>query len=115
MDEVDAFDRTEAGKENLASDKANNNKKWQSLTSVAPHPEEDNDPFALGDDDEGNDKTEDLRKDDSDRLKDAARASVSAGASGPAGEGLKLQPSESETSGTKNKEAEELLGGAKKE
>lgn len=99
VDEVDAADKT--GKD----------QKWQPLTSVAPAPEEDNDPFALGDSDNENEKQEDLRKDDSERLKEAARTSVSAGASGAAGEGLK--PVESETSGTKNKEAEELLGGKK--
>lgn len=103
VDEVDAADKT--GKE----------KKWQPLTSVAPAPEEDNDPFALGDSDNENEndksKQEDLRKEDTERLKEKARNSVSAGASGAAGEGLK--PVESETSGTKNKDAEELLGGKK--
>lgn len=112
VDEVDAFDRS-ANTTNNGTNNANSNtaKKWQPLTSVAPHPEEDNDPFALGDDDEEPSKSEDLRKEDSDRLKDAARASVS----GASGEKAKLQPSESELSGTKNKEAEELLGGGKKE
>jgi hypothetical protein len=103
VDEVDASDR--AGNAN--------GKKWQALTSVAPNPEEDNDPFALGDDDEdvpaGNSKSEDLRKEDSERLKGAARASVSVGESGNAN-----KPTESEVSGTKNKEAEELLAAAAK-
>lgn len=103
VDEVDAADRANP-------DKA---KKWQPLTSVAPNPEEDNDPFALGDDDESNDKSEDQRKDDSERLKEKARTSVSAGASGAAGEGLK--PTESQSSGVRNKDAEEILGGGKKE
>ena len=92
-----------------ASDRSANGKKWQPLTSVAPNPEEDNDPFALGDDDDepAASKSEDLRKDDSERLKGAARASVSAGESGE-----KAKLGESEVSGTKNKEAEELLAGA---
>jgi hypothetical protein len=95
-----------------ASDRSANGKKWQPLTSVAPNPEEDNDPFALGDDDDDQltttaSKTEDLRKEDTERLKGAARASVSAGESG---EKAKLEGSE--VSGTKNKEAEELLAGA---
>ncbi|KAF2486849.1 hypothetical protein BDY17DRAFT_308214 [Neohortaea acidophila] len=79
-------------------------RKWQPLTSVAPHPEEDNDPFSLGDDDE--DKGEDLRKEDSNRLKEAARNSIS----GPA---PAKQLEESERSGSKNLEAEELLSGKK--
>lgn len=93
-----------------ASDRSANGKKWQPLTSVAPNPEEDNDPFALGDDDdEPASKSEDLRKDDSERLKGAARASISAGESGE-----KAKLGESEVSGTKNKEAEELLASAAK-
>ena len=112
MDEVDAFDR--ANPSSSSTSTPNNAKKWQPLTSVAPAPEEDNDPFALGDDDDdiNNSKTEDLRKEDTERLKTAARASISAGS----GEGAKLKPtlSESEQSGTKNKDAEELLSGAGK-
>ena len=109
VDEVDAFDRKNP---DPSSSTPNNAKKWQPLTSVAPNPEEDNDPFALGDEDDDvpNDKTEDLRKDDTDRLKNAARASISA----ESGEGAKLKPTESEQSGTKNKDAEELLSGAGK-
>ena len=82
------------------------------MTSVAPAPEEDNDPFALGDDDDDNgSKNEDMRKEDTERLKNAARASIS----GASGEGAKLKPtlSESEQNGTKNKAAEELLAGKK--
>jgi len=105
VDEVDAAERRLAGKE--ASDK---DRKWQPLTSVTPTPEDDNDPFSLGDDDEDKDKTEDLRKEDTERLKESARNSVSAGA----GEGAPLKPTESENSGgVKNKEAEEILAGKK--
>ena len=50
-----------------------------------------------------------MRKDDSDRLKEAARNSVSVGESGKPGPALQ----ESEQSGSKNKEAEELLSGKK--
>jgi hypothetical protein len=97
IDEVDAADR--------GDDKA---KKWQPLTSVQPHPEDDNDPFSLGDDDDG-EKGEDLRKEDSARLKEKARNSISTGDATP---GKPLE--ESEMSGTKNKDAEALLGGEKK-
>ena len=104
VDEVDAADRR-------TSQGGEKEKKWQPLTSVAPHPEqEDNDPFSLSDD-EG-DKEEDLRKEDSARLKEAARNSISAGVGGDAAKGLpKLE--ESKTSGTKNAESEELLSGKK--
>ena len=101
VDEVDAAERTSTS----GGEKA---KKWQPLTSVAPHPAEDNDPFSLGDDDDG-DKGEDLRKEDTNRLKEAARNSISAGA----GADLTKRPSESGRSGTKNAEAEELLSGKK--
>ena len=102
VDEVDAADRrtSEGGKA----------KKWQPLTSVVPHTEEDNDPFSLGDDDD--EKNEDLRKEDTQRLKDAARSSVSEGAGGEAGKALE-ESGRSGSLGTKNKEAEELLSGSK--
>ena len=108
IDEVDAAERTAAQQASGGEEKS---KKWQPLTSVAPNPEEDNDPFSLGDDDEGENKGEDLRKEDSARLKEAARNSVSAGMSGDAATGLQA----SEMSGTKNAAAEELLSGGKKE
>ncbi|KAK3725224.1 ubiquitin-binding protein cue5 [Vermiconidia calcicola] len=101
VDEVDAVDRK------LSGDKS---KKWQPLTSVTPHPEDDNDPFSLGDDDEG-EKGEDTRKEDSARLKEAARNSVSAGTGGE-GEGARTL-SQSEQKGTKNAAMEELLSGKK--
>lgn len=109
VDEVDAADRS-----NSATD-ADKAKKWQPLTSVAPHPEEDNDPFSLGDDDDG-EKGEDLRKEDSARLKEAARKSLQEGGSGSAagGAGLERTPTESEVSGTKDAEAEAILGSGEK-
>lgn len=106
VDEVDAIERKLSGKDATDSDKS---KKWQPLTSVAPHPEDDNDPFSLGDDDDDKEKTDDLRKEDTDRLKEAARNSISGASGGPP---PKLE--ESERSGTgRNKEAEELLSGKK--
>lgn len=87
------------------SQDTNKARKWQPLTSVAPHPEDDNDPFSLGDDDEKEDKAEDTRKEDSARLKEAARQSVSEGTGGKAAEGLV----ESEKTGVKNADAEKLL------
>nr|POE49360.1 cue domain-containing protein 5 [Quercus suber] len=106
VDEVDAAERQSAGQD---PGKA---KKWQPLTSVAPNPEEDNDPFSVGDDeDESKEKSEEVRKDDADRLKTAARNSVS-GASGT--EAKKLQEGErSGSTGTRNKEMEDLLADKK--
>ena len=105
VDEVDAFDRSNPG-EVPDDGKA---RKWQPLTSAAPTPEDDNDPFALGDDEE--DKTEDLRKEDTERLKQKARASVSAGTSG-----AKLEENERSGSvGTRDKVMDDLLSGKKDE
>lgn len=106
MDEVDAAERRLSSKDASEADKS---KKWQPLTSVAPHPEDDNDPFSLGDDDEDKDKGDDLRKEDSERLKESARNSISAGESSKG-----LTPQESDTNnGVRNKEAEEILNGKK--
>ena len=104
VDEVDAADRASSNKDASSADKS---KKWQALTSVAPNPEDDNDPFSLGDDDEDKDKTDDVRKEDTERLKQAARNSVSAGSDDATGR----KPSESDagTAGVRNKEAEDLL------
>ncbi|TKX23844.1 ubiquitin-binding protein CUE5 [Elsinoe australis] len=104
VDEVDAAERRATSPNN-----GSNAKKWQPLTSVAAQPEpEENDPFSVGDsDDEKELKTKDTREADTQRLKDAARKSVSEGGdSAP-----KLQKSEQE--GTKDKTAEELLTGKK--
>lgn len=102
VDEVDAAERRSAGQD---PGKA---KKWQPLTSVTPNPEEDNDPFSVGDDeDDAKEKSEEVRKDDAERLKDAARNSIS----GPIDSDAKtLQEGEkSGSSGTRNKEMDELL------
>jgi hypothetical protein len=64
----------------------------------------------LGDDDDEKDnKSEDLRKEDTERLKKSARDSVSAGTGGDA---AKLQESETSSTG-RNKDAEDLLAGKK--
>jgi hypothetical protein len=86
-------------------------KKWQPLTSVAPNPEaDDNDPFSLGDSDEEDRKT-DLKPEDTERLKESARKSVSEGSAGATLTKEDSNLAETEKSGTKNKEAEELLKG----
>lgn len=78
-------------------------KKWQPLTNLQPSAEEDNDPFSLGDDDD----EKDVKPEDTERLKNSARDSISAGT--PGGE-LK----ETETSSTgRNLEAEKLLADKK--
>lgn len=106
---MDAAERRSSSKDASEVDKS---KKWQPLTSVAPNPEDDNDPFSLGDDDEEKDKTDDIRKEDTERLKQAARSSISTGTD----DAHARKPSESEAGGAggvRNKEAEELLSGKK--
>lgn len=76
---------------------------------MAPNPEtEDNDPFSLGDSDEEQDKKQDLKPEDSERLKKTAAES---------GEGKNegdLKPAEQSGSvSQKDKEAEEVLSGTK--
>ncbi|KAK5114847.1 hypothetical protein LTR62_002004 [Meristemomyces frigidus] len=100
VDEVDAADRT--GKAT----------KWQPLTSVAPAPEGEDDPFSLGDDeDEVKEvgKSEEVRKEDTERLKVKARESVGAADAAEVGKEKKLE--ESARSGSIDAEAAELLGG----
>ncbi|KAF2473583.1 uncharacterized protein BDR25DRAFT_340941 [Lindgomyces ingoldianus] len=85
-------------------------KKWQPLTSVAPHPEpEDHDPFSLGDSDEEdtNAKTKDVKAEDTDRLKKAAE-----GKEGKDAGDLK-EASRSGSAGQKDAAAEALLKEAK--
>ncbi|KAF1992879.1 hypothetical protein P154DRAFT_583358 [Amniculicola lignicola CBS 123094] len=85
-------------------------KKWQPLTSVAPNPEpDDHDPFSLGDSDEEDAKTKDVKAEDTERLKNAAEAK----SAGTASE-LQLEPVG--TSGSvsqKDATAEALLKEAK--
>ncbi|PNS19731.1 CUE domain-containing protein 5 [Sphaceloma murrayae] len=104
VDEVDAVERRATSPNNGPA------KKWQPLTSVAAQPEpEENDPFSVGDSDDDKDtKTKDVRETDTQRLKDAARKSISEGGDkSDKAEGGKLE--KTETQGTKDKTAEELL------
>jgi hypothetical protein len=73
VDEVDALYRNPSPSNQQNSQGKSGGKKWQPLTSVAPHPEpEDHDPFSLGDSDDEDNKTKDTNPADSDRLKKAA-------------------------------------------
>lgn len=107
IDEVDALYRNPTPPQNRGpSPSAKSGKKWQPLTSLAPAPvADDNDPFSLGDSDEEETKKTDLKPEDSERLKKSASVSES-------GKGAALEPTES--TGTKNKEAEELLKASEK-
>jgi len=54
-------------------------KKWQPLTSVAPYPEtDDRDPFSLGESDEEEARTKDIKAEDTERLKKMANESEAA-------------------------------------
>jgi hypothetical protein len=109
IDEVEAADRSASAKDSGDLDKS---KKWQPLTSVTAHLEDDNDPFSLGDDDEEKEreKADDLRKEDSDRLK--ASASKNA-AQSTGGKPVLEENTTSDSAGVKDKIAEELLTGRK--
>jgi len=108
VDEVDALYRNPSpnGQQTGVVGKSSG-KKWQPLTSVAPHPEPDeHDPFSLGDSDEDEIKTKDIRAEDTERLKKAAESKE--GASG------ELQPAGRTGSvGQKDAAAEALLKEAK--
>lgn len=72
IDEVDALYRNPSPA-NANTPGKTGGKKWQPLTSVAPHPEpDDHDPFSLGDSDEEESKTKDIKAEDTERLKKAA-------------------------------------------
>jgi len=103
VDEVEARERFTQG---------NKTKKWQPLTSVAPHPEvEDHDPFSLGDSDEDEAKTKDIKAEDTERLKKLASESE---AEKKGDSGKELKPAERSGSlGTRDQAAEELLKNAK--
>ncbi|KAF1950144.1 hypothetical protein CC80DRAFT_496983 [Byssothecium circinans] len=76
VDEVDALYRKPSpnnGQSTSVTGGKSGNKKWQPLTSVAPNPEpDDHDPFSLGDSDEEDAKTKDIKAEDTERLKKAA-------------------------------------------
>lgn len=105
VDEVDALYRAPDGHTNRQPSPANNggkpSKKWQPLTSVAPNPvADDNDPFSLGDSDE-EDKKNDLKREDTERLKQQAAEKQH--------EDKELSPTPAERHGSIDKEAEDLL------
>jgi hypothetical protein len=103
VDEVDALYRNPS-----PNNQSKGGKKWQPLTSVAPHPEpDDHDPFSLGDSDDEESKTKDTNPADSDRLKKAAAAKEGASTG-------ELKPAERSGSiGQKDAAAEALLKEAK--
>ncbi|KAJ4368411.1 ubiquitin-binding protein cue5 [Neocucurbitaria cava] len=107
VDEVDALYRNPSPN-NQNSQGKSGGKKWQPLTSVAPHPEpDDHDPFSLGDSDDEDHKAKDTNPEDTDRLKKAAQ-SKEASTAGP------LKPAERSGSiGQKDAAAEALLRDAK--
>lgn len=74
VDEVDALYRNPSPSQQIGvTGGKSGGKKWQPLTSVAPHPEpDDHDPFSLGDSDEEDAKTKDIKVEDTERLKKAA-------------------------------------------
>jgi hypothetical protein len=62
-------------------------KKWQPLTSIAPHPEpDDHDPFSLGDSDDEDAKAKDIKVEDTERLKKAAGEKEGTASVGTTGE-----------------------------
>ena len=110
VDEVETLYRqpTPTNRQTTPSTGGKSSKKWQPLTSVAPHPEpEDNDPFSLGDSDEEQDKKTDLKPEDTERLKKAASET---GAVVKEGEEGTLKPAERSGSvSQRDKKAEEIL------
>jgi hypothetical protein len=74
------------------------------LTSIAPNPEpDDHDPFSLGDSDDEEAKTKDIKAEDTERLKKAAE-----GKEGPPSSGLK-EAGRSGSTGQRDAAAEALL------
>lgn len=80
--------------------------KWQPLAAIDPSPVADHDPFSLGDSDDDDAKKNEVRTDDSERLKDAAAEAMNDDISSTGQK--KLEPQEK--SGTKDAEAEKLVG-----
>ncbi|KAF2709050.1 hypothetical protein K504DRAFT_455955 [Pleomassaria siparia CBS 279.74] len=76
VDEVDALYRNPSPNNQPSNTPGKTGgKKWQPLTSVAPNPEpDDHDPFSLGDSDDEEAKTKDIKAEDTERLKKAAEA-----------------------------------------
>lgn len=104
IDEVDALYRNPSPN-NQNSQNKTGGKKWQPLTSVAPNPEpEDHDPFSLGDSDDDEAKTKDIKPEDTERLKKAASEATET----PTGAELKASE-RSGSVGQKDAAAEALL------
>ncbi|KAH6724685.1 hypothetical protein BKA61DRAFT_588935 [Leptodontidium sp. MPI-SDFR-AT-0119] len=87
--------------------------KWQPLSTVDPSPigETENDPFSLGDSEDEKESKDrvggkEIRTDDADRLKKAAAEAMNDSIGEPT-----RKPEAAETSGTKDKIAEEKLAG----
>ena len=111
VDEVDALYRNTSPNQAAGQPGKTGGKKWQPLTSVAPHPEpDDHDPFSLGDSDDEDAKTKDIKAEDTERLKKAAEGKDGAPV-GTTGE-LKEAERSGSTSQT-NTEAATLLKDAK--
>jgi hypothetical protein len=107
VDEVDALYRNPSPSNNSAT--KSGGKKWQPLTSIAPHPEpDDHDPFSLGDSDDEENKTKDIKAEDTERLKKAAEGKTDVGGKETLGEHER-----SGSLGQKDAVAEELLKDSK--
>lgn len=109
VDEVDALYRNPSPS-NQNSQGKSGGKKWQPLTSVAPHPEpDDHDPFSLGDSDDEDAKTKDVNAEATERLKHAAQSKEGTAAAAP-----ELKPAERSGSvGQIDAKAEALIKEAK--
>ncbi|KAF2651758.1 hypothetical protein K491DRAFT_696200 [Lophiostoma macrostomum CBS 122681] len=109
VDEVDALYRNPSPN-NQSSGTKSSGKKWQPLTSVAPHPEpDDHDPFSLGDSDE-EDKAKDINTEATERLKKQAEEKKNAEAESKEGGVGGLQAAgRSGSVGQKDEVAENLL------
>ena len=107
VDEVDALYRNPSPN-NQSSGNKSGGKKWQPLTSVAPHPEpDDHDPFSLGDSDD-EDNTKDIKAEDTERLKKQAEEK-GATESKEGGVGSLQEAGRSGSVGQKDEIAEKLL------
>ena len=72
----------------------------------------DHDPFSLGDSDDEESKKKDIKADDTERLKAAAAEAMTEDIGSSGKGGLELRPAErSGSMGTRDTEAEEMLGG----
>lgn len=108
VDEVDALYRNPSPANQPSNPNKSGGKKWQPLTSVAPHPEtDDHDPFSLGDSDDEEAKAKDIKPEDSERLKKTASEKKEA----PTGE--LTEAGRSGSVGEKDAAAEALLKEAK--